>query len=445
MTGASLQHRGVWLLGGFLFLPFILFGTGSIELVYFIGGVILAVYVALLLINFEAGFLCLIFIRSSLDFIKNFTGAGGLNIAGVVSLLLIVLGVFYILYRRINVLRFEDSAPFLVFLGIAGLSIAYSPDRQSSVEDWLRLLSVYSVYILTRTIFTTEVKIRKALNAVLLSALIPVLLAYIQLVTGVGTVNDGGLDRIVGTFLHPNAFASYLLVILIFSFAQLMESNQFVRNKILMPVVLLSMGVFIMTLSRGAWIVFVLAMLLMGMLRYRKILGFFPPMVVAAVFLIPGIRGRIMDVIDPSFSKGRSAWEWRLETWSEIGPMVQQRPIFGHGLATVEVEFGILTHNDYLRLLVETGALGLLAYLGLSFFLLRSTWLDYKKIPTAISRSFQVGLFAMIAGFLVRELADNTLRNTVVMLYFWIFVALVRNIGLLESKKLAEAEQGETQ
>ncbi len=439
MLKSRFENPGLVFLGILFFVPFIFYGLGIGSHLHLLAGLILIIYAVLLVLNFKIGFLTLIFIRSSLDYMKNFNAS--LNLAALASIALIVLGIFYVLYRRCNILQFEDARPFLVFLLLCGISVGYSPDLTESFSDWLRLLSVFAAYIITRLIFVTEEDIRTALTTVLMSALIPIFLAYFQLVTGTGTISDGGQERIVGTFLHPNAFASYLLIVLIFSTAQFLEGMSFINKHFLGMFLLVTFLIFLFTLSRGAWIVFILAMILMGSLRYRKLLGFLPPLLLIAVVALPAVRDRILNIFEPShYAAGRSAWEWRLDTWEEIGPMVKEKPWLGHGLAMVETEFGILTHNDYLRLLAEVGMLGLLAYLVLIISLWKRTWRDFRNIQDPMMKCFQLGLLAMIAAFIVRSFADNTLRNTVVMIYFWIFIALVRNMTLLYAKR-SEAEE----
>lgn len=445
MLRSRFENPGLIFLGLLFFAPFVVFGTGLTETSHLLASLILLIYLVLLMLNFEIGFLSLIFIRSSLDYMKNFNAQGSVNLAALVSLALIVLGVFYILYRRSNILQFEDSKPFLIFLAVCGLSLTYSPNLEESLSDWLRLVSIFAAYVLTRLIFISEAKIKMALNAILLSALIPVVLAFCQLVTGSGMVYDGGQARIVGTFLHPNAFASYLLIVLIFCTAQMLEKKAFVNKRFLGIFMALTFFIFLMTLSRGAWIVFILAMGLLGILRYRRLLGILPPLLLVAVLTVPAVRDRILNIFEPNqYVGGRSAWDWRMDTWEEISPLIAEKPLLGHGLSMVEVEFGILTHNDYLRLLTEVGLLGFLSYL----YLIGSAWRgmrnDYRRSNSPPVQSLQVGILAMIAAFSVRGFADNTLRNTVVMIYFWILIALVRNLTLLHEERegMAKAKVG---
>ena len=426
-----------WMIGLLLLWPFALLAAGAGTL-YFAAAFMLTMYLVLLVVNFEAGFWTLVFIRSSLDGLKQLSGGGGFNAAAAASVALIVLGVFYVLYRRANIFKYEDTRPFLIFLAICGISVVYSPDTAKAASDWLRLLSVFSVYVLTRMICVDEKHVRHAFVIVLGSALIPAFAALLQGSSGVASLTDFQQARLTGTFLHPNAFASYVTIILIICTTQLLEKQRVVSLFLLTAVAAVMSGILVLTFSRGAWVAFILAMTVMGFLRYRRLLLFLPVALIIVTFLVPAAKDRVYDVLDPSYMRGHSAWEWRLRTWSEILPLISERPWLGHGLSTVEAQTGVLAHNDYLRLLVETGIAGLGAYLLLVFGLLRRTWQNYLAAGNGVMAGFQAGLLAVTVGFLVRQTADNMLRNTVVMMYFWFFVAVARNTVWMRPHPAAE-------
>lgn len=431
MSDRALLHIRTVFLGAVLFVPLGLLALGVIGPAYVIPAMALAVYVILLVINFEAGFLTLIFIRSSLDMARGSDPQGGFNFAALASVLFIVLGVFYVMYRKVNILRYEETAPFMVFLVLCGLSLFGSVDRVHGAADWLRLVSVFFVYIIARGMANDRRLARVMLIVVLLSALVPIVMAYHQFLTG-----DRG-ERLQGTFNHPNPFGTYLMMLLVFSMAQILERESFVPKVFLVPLVLLTSFIFIMTKSLGAWIVFCVAMTVMGLLRYRKIF-LAVPFVLAGVLFMPAVQERLQDLVDPSYARGHTSWEWRLHAWTDILPLVSEKPFFGHGLSTIEVTLGYLAHNDYLRLMAEVGIMGLLAYLWLAVCLLRKSWKDLRAARSPLVKSFQVGFLAVLLGILVREFADNTLRNTVTIIYFWIFAALARNLADLEQKEAVQ-------
>lgn len=429
-TGSERHHPGILVLLPIFFVPFILYGVGILNAPLFLGSLLVVLFLLVLLIRFEVGFLIIIVMRSSLDYLKNFT-ASDFNVAAAVSIALIVLGVFYILLHKADIFQFDETIFFLFFLAATGVSVFYSRDLMGSFSDWLRLVSVFSVYLLARIIFVDRGQVRSAFTAVLLSSLIPLAVACVQYITGRGLVLDGTQARIVGTFLHPNAFASYLLILLVFGVSQWFEKEKIVSPFFLRILISLIFVIFIFTFSRGGWLALVVSMIFLGAVRYRKLLVFFPLVLLLVVVSVPATMDRIENTFNPGYTHGRSAWAWRQDTWKEILPLVYEKPFLGHGLATVEAELGVMTHNDYLRLLAETGMVGLIAYLLLMLSLLIGIFRDFRRTRSELVRGLQVGLMAMIVGFLFRQFADNTLRNTVVMIYFWLLAALIRTMGRL--------------
>ena len=430
-----MRNLALFFIGPILLSPFFLFAFGYLDLFYFCIALGLAIYVCLLIVNFEAGFLVLIFVRSSLDYLKQSTGEEGFNLAAIFAVGLIVLSFFHILYRKVDIFRYKETAPFLIFLAACGISTVFSDLAAESFADWLRLLSIFSVYVITRATATTEKKIRIFLIVILLSSIFPLYVALIQFFTGASVIgSDFEYGRLQGTFAHPNAFSSYLLVILIFTISQIFERKPLINRFILFPYVICVSTVFLLTFSRGAWIVFVVSVVLMGLMRYRRILAIVPVVLFVLVFIVPSVSSRVADEGVRIDTKHPSSWEWRLMAWSNVAPLFREKPLFGHGLSTIDIELGYQSHNDFLRLLAETGAVGFLAYLYLIYRLVRVTWGDYRRARDDLTRGFQVGLLALIIGFVIREAADNTLRNTVVMVYFWFFIAVVRNMINLEAK-----------
>jgi hypothetical protein len=308
------HYSAALILGGIFCIPFILYGMGLIKAPIFIGSLFLVFFFLFLLVRFEAGFLMIIIMRSSFDYFKNFSGPGGavsdsgFNLAALVSVVLIIMGVFYVLFRKVDIFQYEETWPFLLFLGVAAVSVFYSSDLKTSLSDWLRLVSVFSVYLLVRILFVNSGQIKVVFTAFLLSSLIPIGVACVQFVTGKGLVLDGEQARIVGTFLHPNAFASYLLILLVFGVSQWFEKKKMVAPIFLKLLVLLIAVIFIFTFSRGAWLAFVISVLFLGSFRYRKLLVILPLVLILVIFAVPSTRARIDNLFNPGYTHGRSAW-----------------------------------------------------------------------------------------------------------------------------------------
>jgi hypothetical protein len=113
-----------------------------------------------------------------------------------------------------------------------------------------------------------------------------------------------------------------------------------------------------------------------------------------------------------SHGGGSTSAIWRLTMWRSVihsyadGSAWQW--VFGRGLGASYASFGILPHNDYLRLLLETGVVGLVAFLGLCWSALRGMRpADRYVVP-------------MVLTFCISE---NNLDNFMFMALFMFFLA----------------------
>ena len=416
-------------LAAVLAVPFILFSLGYIDWIFFAAGLGIVIYAGLLLVNIEIGFLILIFLRSSLDYFR-FTTEGTLNAAALVTVGLIVLSLFYVLYRKINILKFEESGPWLIFLAASALSFGISKNLAGSLADWLRLSSIFAAYLMTRTLVVSEKKAKVFFLTILLSSLIPMTVALYQWGTDQGVFSkDFEYGRLAGTFSHPNAFSSYLLIILVFNLVLILEKQSFIAGKLLFLHTAFCLFLFVMTFSRGAWIVFVISMLFIGFLRYRKVFILMPILAILALVFFPAIGERLEGMIFFGAAGDASSITWRQMAWSNAMELFLKNPLLGNGLGMISYELGYRAHNDYVRLLAETGVVGIVSYFFLVYGTIRRSWKDYKKSATALAKALNLALLAILLGFVVRQYADNTLRHTVVMIYLWILIAITRNIS----------------
>ena len=93
-----------------------------------------------------------------------------------------------------------------------------------------------------------------------------------------------------------------------------------------------------------------------------------------------------------------------------------------------EKNFLFMAHNDYLRLIYETGILGLIAYLSF-FFIIFTRTIRRMIHEKNIRLKFRYATIASLTlAFLVMGISDNLARSTVILLYmFCIIGALAGN------------------
>lgn len=439
----SFKRQTIWI----CVLTFISVGTcftlfGEKALVYFVMIEIFILFTLLVFIHLEAGILCFIMMRSSLDALKPyFEFSLGpfvfINPAGIATLIILGGGLLYIIVNKVNILDPPASRPYLVFLAISLLTLLLTPDRLVGISDWIRLVSIFVIYILILNLFETEEKINKLFQAVLISVIVPSAVGFYQFLTDTGNQSVYGFNRIFATFIHPNPYAFYLTMLLPMGIVLLFKDG-FSSRKIILGILCATMGIsLILTYTRVAWIAVFLAIVLLGTFRYRKLLLISVPLFFLLIKFDPFLARRLGDVFEfSSYYNPQNSFLWRIEYWSKVIPLILSRPILGHGLSSFSFySRGWAAHNDYLRVAFETGFIGLGAYLWILLSLLRRAIYVYKRIGMQYFKCLTLGFISIFIAYITIMLSDNLMRSLVVQWYFWIFAGIAFSLYKVDTER----------
>jgi O-antigen ligase len=184
------------------------------------------------------------------------------------------------------------------------------------------------------------------------------------------------------------------------------------------------------TLSRSSWLAAGAAgLVLLATTRRRRLL--FGVLVLAGALLWLAAPGEVVERVTYTFTEHResvaiggvvldpSASD-RIRSWSEAFTGFSQLPLLGHGVTG----YGFID-AQYFRILAETGLIGLLAFGGLIFLLVRHTWRNASRVQGPLLRGMSVGFLAGVAGLLVHAIGANTFVIVRIMEPFWLFAGLV--------------------
>ncbi len=170
-------------------------------------------------------------------------------------------------------------------------------------------------------------------------------------------------------------------------------------------------------------------------------------------FLI-GILGYVLLSGSPYemfvFSRGETML-WRLEIWQDVVRMIQERPLFGHGINTFMSIFQeyfplakhgpTYAHNCYLQIAAETGLFGLVTF----SFIIARIFQSYFKNPRVLAledetlKWISIGLISGIFGFLVHSFFDTHFYTLQHSSLFWYMVGLLVAISNINRGIPAEA------
>jgi len=265
---------------------------------------------------------------------------------------------------------------------------------------------------------------------------------------GLGIYTNPGFDnRIAGTFGHPNVFGYFLLIIISLIMYILLEYklNKTDQYLIISYNVILSV-LLILTYTRGAWIGLFILLLGIGFVKMPKMSTFLGIILVPVISLIlfiydwlqkniligyPAIKkipiiNRITGLFDGDPS---DSILWRRQMWDDMINKGLESPIIGYGTGSVTtiteqvrgLKLGALEiHNDYIKVFVESGVIGLGFYLFMIVSILGFVFYNYVKTK---NNYILITLFISLAVYL-SSLWDNLLRQTAVMWIYFVILAI---------------------
>ncbi|MCU7926562.1 MAG: O-antigen ligase family protein [Candidatus Thiodiazotropha sp. (ex Dulcina madagascariensis)] len=362
-----------------------------------------------------------------------------LPIAFPFSITLIVIGLILpVINRRWN-LFVRKSGLFVIYLSIAILSTALSDDIILSVATIAKLITVWFLFNISYNSVATESDALRIIDALIVSSLIPLLIGFYQAFTGqYNMIHDAEVDRVSSVFGTGNDYGIFLTFITAALIIRLYLTNVKWMKLVVIIVMLMVLVSQVLSLNRGTWIALLLGFFVSAV-KYRRYLNFKWLVVGGTVFMLM-FSGRIIErfneLEDPAgvHYSGVNTLEGRLNHWTALMPVVMERPLLGYGAGMTSIVSQKTIgnqhkpHNDYLLVCLETGILGLFAYVA---FLIR---IFIHFILRHVSNDLWMWNFSMlmlIVYFIIISGVQNIVQSIMNFAIFMIFVAVVLKINYL--------------
>ena len=414
--------------------------------------------------------IALLLLRSNADIYMNtFTFFSGswysFNAAGLMNIMACGIGLVLLARRFGRGQRWLPSSPLLwlsAFLLVGALSIPISQDFAASLKTWARTAGFLGIALLTIEAARDEKNRRRILQAITFAALPPLAFGYYQVATGTGYLFPGYSAtpfefRPQGTFAHPAILSSFLIVVICLSLAAYVLKYPLWPRWILLGLAATSMGLLVLTYARTEWAGAAVAIGLIGLLRYRRLLLIGLIIGLVLLLAVPEIQARV------SGAKAAESFEWRLNVWNASLKIIQNASWIGAGLDTspqlintVLVNVIAPPHNEYFRTLIETGVIGFLVFLALQASLLLQSWRAYRwgkairnycsarNYRSASRQVLGLTLLAITAGGLIICLSDNYFDYASAQWFNWVIVGLVATaLPLSPTIEWGEEEKGD--
>jgi hypothetical protein len=268
-------------------------------------------------------------------------------------------------------------------------------------------------------------------------------------IVNIYAITQIGQERVSAPFEgkegEPNTLGGYQVLMLSVVLGVLLHYRSTIWKWMLMCIVPLTLVPFSYTESRASYAALVVMYLsLIFFCKGRKrnpLIAALIILLISAIFVMPPvIKNRILytfipqqddtvqnitigDVtLDPSASARINDYSRLFEAW-------KRQPFIGYG-----VTGGGFVDGQYISVLIESGVLGLTAFLLLLWQVYRQTLRIYKTTKDDFYQGLSVGFLAGTIGMVVHALTANTFILIRIMEPYWFLAAIVLMIPRLEKQ-----------
>ncbi len=353
----------------------------------------------------------------------------GIDLNGIrLILFCLVSGFFVIINKKIG----KAFKVYLFFLYYCFLTLLYTSDTLEGIRLFSKLLVPLLIYSLAVSLpYLTLEKINKAFYFVLLlhfSFILPNWIEWFEPYSGIGDiVRASGLTggRVI--------FGTFMLFMFI-----LFYSRSLLSRKSLLPIFISLIGV-VLSGARIAWLGLLIFVLLSGEFKKKRNIILALIFVLCVVF---PLRHLLIQRVGIGYSEGKIVFyepgfgtvQHRIQVWKWlIEEKIPHRFFLGYGLGSSQKILSEAPlppmdypHNEYLRLWLEAGIVGVILFCFAYFFM---TIYFYKKQKSLL-------LVLPILVYIFLGIAENTLNN-----YFENGGVLAYSLVYLK-KSLAEKQNG---
>ena len=405
--------------------------VSSVDQPYLAFGVVAVIGFAMLSLTFPAALTAVFLIVRPLLDKFNATHVAGINLAGALGLLLVIVMLSVLLTQRRHI-RTRATVPFLfVFLvSLLAVVVAFvnygSKAKSVPIGEMARLAAMLAIYVLCANLLAEPRGVRRVFTLVAFSGIVPALWGYAQLAGGLPHEANLGVSRIGGPFTGPNPLGEYLAV----AAATLVAlPREWISRELRIAGLAIMLPALVLTYSRGGWALFLIAVLAMAWRDHKRATAGIALVSVSLVMFVPTIHNRVLP---PNKKSGGvetpASFQWRLKNWEGLLTQWEKRPFIGYGLATTPLANpqksldpeasnglgGFAAHNTVVKLLVEGGVVLLLVWIGVIATLV-GTMRRLARQAWRFSRLARATMMIWVAIIVVALSTDDPLASTAMM------------------------------
>lgn len=397
------------------------------------------------------------------------------TVLGFITLLAWILALMFN-HKKYKVSANALAIPLSIFVFTLVLSLTQAVAFSRALEVLAFILFTMALAILAVNMVNSKEALNKTIIVLFASSLLVGLFGLFQfggdviglpqaitlLKTGY-TSSVFGFPRIQAFSMEPLYLANYLLIPLFVGIAFFFNRTGPLKRWPLIGLLALLLIIFVLTVSRGAYLGFVGAFVFLAIFLFRKVFTW--RNIVFAV-LIVGVVGYgvafalskgdyratnefLGHVMLADLSRQSESIQGRLASYARSLQAFHESPILGIGIGNygpwnkfyppVSPPGGWdIVNNQYLELLAETGIVGLSAFGLVILVLFLRTLIALKYATDKYLRSVLIGLAAAFVGILIQY----NFMSTLYIIHIWVLIGLLIAVqNLILKEKIVKGNQ----
>ena len=328
-----------------------------------------------------------------------------------------------------------------------GIGILAGPvDAKTGPLFVLKYIEYFIVYFMVVNHLKSSDQVKRFVFCLLLTCFITSAIGILQIPTGerVSAPFEGEIGE-------PNTFGGYLLLLGSMTAGLLLKSESARSKQLYLFLIIAIIPAFLFTQSRASYLGLVATCFAFAMLSKHRIIitGFLTLALLSSPLFLPQeVKDRVLytftqpeeagqvqigDVqLDTSTSARIASLQKLLSDWPK-------KPIIGYGVTGYN-----FLDAQYPRVLIETGLLGLMAFLYLVFSVLKMAIDCMKTVKIPYYKGLALGFLAGYVGLLVHAIGANTFIIVRIMEPFWFIAGIIAVLPTLERQHQEQAQEQES-
>jgi len=407
-------------------------------------------------IDTEAGLYMLIFsmLLSPELGVGQLRGAGTLERGVTLRLddfLLVIIGISWLAKNAVHkqlglFLRTPLNRPIFFYVAACaistGLGIIWGRvEAKTGFFYVLKYAEYFIVFFMVANHLESRAQIKRFLFCLFLTCLITSVIGILQ-IPGGGRVSA----PFEGQRGEPNTFGGYLLLIGSIAAGLLVQGRGFYGSRrTLVGLLVFIIPPFLFTESRSSYLGFFGASLAFGLMMQKRALmigALTVGLLVSPVIMPSQVKDRILYTVSQREHPGQhitigqlrldTSTSVRIRSWQQAIRDWTRHPLTGYGVTGYH-----FVDAQIPRVLVESGVIGLAAFVYLMVSIFKLALANLRKLEQRDARGLMIGFISGFVGLLCHSIGANTFIIVRIMEPFWFLTGIIAVLPAIEAAEAA--------